>query len=50
MYKKYIASYVDKHDKCWDLILNAYTWKEAKSDALRQQPTMGKLYSVRLLK
>lgn len=48
--KKYIASYQDKKDQCWDLFINANNWKEAAKEARRQQKEYGKLYSVRLAK
>lgn len=46
--KKYIASFQNSKDECWDLIINANNYKDALKDARSQQKEMGKLYSVRL--
>ena len=46
--KKYIASYIDKSDRCCDVSISANSWREAHRDAWRMQKEFGKLYSVRL--
>lgn len=46
--KKYIASFQNGKDECWDLVINANSWKEANKEARSQQKEFGKLYSVRL--
>ena len=48
-YRKYVASYTDAYNKSLVLIINARNWKEANSDARRQQSYMGPLSSVRRL-
>ena len=48
--KQYLVSYQNAKGECWDIIINANSYKEARKDARRMQKEMGKLYSVRLQK
>lgn len=46
--KKYIASYQNKKGECWDVVLNANDYEEARKEARLKQKEMGKLWSLRL--
>lgn len=48
--KQYLASYQNAKGECWDIIINANNYEDARKDARRMQKEMGKLYSVRLQK
>lgn len=48
--KKYIASYQNKEDECWDVVINASSWRKAHKIAKQYEAEYGKLYSVRLKK
>lgn len=50
MRKKYIASYQNEKDECWDLIIFAHNIRDAKKEARSHQKTYGKLYRVKLMK
>ena len=51
MLKKYIASYTNGRQECWDLIIYAKNWKEANREAVRYgRENREILYSVRLFK
>lgn len=49
--KKYIASYTNGRRECWDLVIFAKNWKEARREAVRYgREQRDILYSVRLCK
>ena len=48
--KKYIASYQNKKDECWDLVLFATDFLSARKTARKEAKNYGRLYSVRLAK
>ena len=48
--KKYIASFTNAQNECWDLVINANTYAEARKEARKAQREYGKLYSVRMVR
>lgn len=48
--RQYIASYQDGRERCWDIILKAENYEEARKEARRKQKEMGRLWSLRLKK
>lgn len=48
--KKYIASYTNGRRECWDVVIYAKNWKEARREGVRNEGGGGILYSVRLCK
>ena len=48
--KRYRASYVDKRGDCWDLVIEARNYEDARKDARRAQREYGKLWSLRMVR
>lgn len=45
--KKYIASYQNGKDECWDMVILAENLRDDRKEARRAQKEMGRLWSVR---